>query len=84
MTTAIPFLLSGLGIYLAIGFLFAVAFAFSGVRKIDPAAAKAGVGFKLLIIPGSAIFWPILLLRWIKGTAPPTETSAHRKAAAPQ
>ena len=81
MQAIIPPLLAILGVYLAIGLIFGVAFAFAGVKKIDPAASEAGLGFKLLIIPGSAVFWPVLAKRWKQKTPPPTERSAHRAAA---
>ena len=73
--------LTGLGIYLVIGFLFAVPFAFTGAKKIDPSAAEGTWGFKLLIIPGSMVFWPLLLRRWATKSPPPEEGSAHRRAA---
>jgi hypothetical protein len=83
MESLITILLSILGVYLLIGLLFGIAFAFAGVKKIDPAAAASGFGFKLLIIPGSMVFWPLLAKRWAKGTPPPEECSAHRTAAKP-
>ena len=78
----IEILVTVLGIYFAAGFVFGVAFAFGGgVKRIDPAAAGGTWGFKLLIIPGCAIFWPLLLKRWLKSEPPPEEKSAHRRAA---
>ena len=70
-----------LGIYLLIGFLFGIVFAFAGVKDIDPAAEQGTLGFKLLIIPGCAIFWPYLLKRWLVKSPPPEERSRHRRAA---
>jgi hypothetical protein len=71
-----------LGIYLACGLIFAVPFALVGVKRIDPHAAQGSWGFRLLIIPGTMAFWPLLLLRWIKGIhEPPEECNAHRCAA---
>ena len=67
--------------YLLIGLLFAVPFAFFGARTVDPSAREGTWGFKLLIIPGTAVFWPLLLKRWLKKEAPPVECSAHRRAA---
>jgi hypothetical protein len=68
--------------YFTIGAVFAVAFVVCGVDRIDPMARGAGWGFRLLIVPGSAIFWPLLLLRWAAGSvAPPVETNAHRRMA---
>ena len=70
-----------LGVYLLLGLFFAVPFAFRGARVIDPAAAEGTKGFKLLIIPGAMVFWPLLLKRWMKKEGPPEERSAHRKGA---
>ncbi len=82
METLISTLLTLLGFYLLIGFIFGVIFAFAGAKHIDPSAASGAWGFKLLIIPGCAIFWPYLLKRWIGKSAPPDESSAHRRSAA--
>ena len=71
-----------LGIYLACGFVFAIPFVLFGVKKIDPHAAHGSWGFRLLIIPGTTAFWPLLLRRWMKGVhEPPEECDAHRRAA---
>jgi len=79
----IEVLLGVLGIYLALGLVFAIPFAFFGAKRIDPSAAEGTWGFKLLIIPASTVFWPLLLVRWLKGKHP-TECSAHRRAAGQQ
>jgi hypothetical protein len=71
-----------LGIYLACGLVFAVPFALVGVKRIDPHAAQGSCGFRLLIIPGTMAFWPLLLRRWMKGIhEPPEECNAHRRCA---
>lgn len=81
---AAVFLIS-LGVYLACGVMFAVPFVLSGVKKIDPHAAHGSWGFRLLVIPGTMAFWPLLLGRWMKGiTPPPVEHSAHHLAEANQ
>jgi hypothetical protein len=68
--------------YLALGSTFAVAFVTYGVDRIDPMARGAGWGFRTLILPGSVLFWPLLLVRWAAGSvAPPVETNAHRRLA---
>jgi len=75
--------LIALGVYLAGGLAFAIPFVFTGVKRIDPHAAHGSWGFRLLIIPGTMVFWPLLLRRWIKGVpAPPEECNAHRHLAA--
>jgi len=70
-----------LGGYLACGFVFALPFVLLGVKKIDPHATHGSWGFRLLIIPGTMAFWPLLLRRWLKGVhEPPEECNAHRCA----
>jgi hypothetical protein len=71
-----------LGIYLACGLVFAVPFACFGLQKIDPHAVHASWGFRLLVIPGAAAFWPLLLLRWFKDVRGlPEERGMHRRSA---
>jgi len=71
-----------LGAYLACGLVFAIPFALVGVKKIDPHAAHGSWGFRLLVIPGTMAFWPLLLRRWMSGVhEPPEECNEHRRAA---
>ncbi len=65
-------------LYAAIGLVFAAVFVFAGVGRIDSAAKGAPLGFRLLILPGSAALWPFLLMRWVRGQQPPAERNAHR------
>ncbi|MFT7678014.1 MAG: hypothetical protein ACI8QC_002000 [Planctomycetota bacterium] len=75
-------LLLALGVYLALGVFFAVAFLRSGVERIDPVAKGAGWGFRALILPGCVAFWPLLLLRWRRGAGQaPVERGPHRDGA---
>lgn len=74
-------LVVAVAIYVAVGLLFAAAFVTAGVGRIDPSAAHAPVGFRLLIIPGSVALWPLLAVRWIRGQQPPTESTPHRTSA---
>lgn len=70
------------GAYVAAGLVFALAFVMWGVSRVDPAARGATRGFRLIILPGAAAFWPLLAARWAAGSMhPPTETNAHRRAA---
>jgi hypothetical protein len=76
------FLLSVMGVYLLCGLVFAVPFALVGVGKIDPHASHGTWGFRLLIVPGTTLLWPLLARRWLKGIhEPPEEKNAHRCAA---
>ncbi|MFK8014401.1 MAG: hypothetical protein AB8G17_03015 [Gammaproteobacteria bacterium] len=69
--------------WFAAGLVVAVAFVLFGAGRIDPAARSGSRGFRLLIVPGVAAFWPLLLKRWLGGTRePPAECNAHRRAAA--
>lgn len=52
--------------YGAAGIVFACAFVMRGAGMLDPAAAKSGPGFRVMILPGSAALWPVLLLRWMR------------------
>jgi hypothetical protein len=64
------------GAYLAAGAVFAALFVALGVRRMDAATKGAGLLFRLLIAPGTALLWPILLLMWVSGA------SANRRDAA--
>lgn len=51
-----------IAVYLAIGAAFAIHFSARGVDRIDSAASDAGFFFRLLVFPGAAALWPMLLL----------------------
>lgn len=53
-------------IYLLAGFLFAILFIIKGVTAVDEGAHGSGWGFRIIIIPGTVIFWPVLLKKWLK------------------
>jgi len=73
----IRWLVFAFAMYLIPGIIFGVAFAARGVHQMDASASGAGWGFRALIVPGSALFWPLLLTRWTAGRrareVPPTE-----------
>ena len=50
--------------YVGAGVVFAAAFAARGVSRVDVRAAGAGWGFRLLIVPGAVLLWPLLLRLW--------------------
>ena len=65
--------------YVGLGLIFAVLFVWSGVHRLDSEAQGSGVGFRLLILPGIAAFWPMFLYRWRRGiNEPPVERNPHR------
>ena len=57
--------------YAGMGILFAVAFLVAGIHRIDPQAKGSGWGFRLIILPGVAALWPLLLSRWMRGAGVP-------------
>ncbi len=50
-------------VYLALGLAFALPFAVRWAGRLDPAARRGTWGFRLLIVPGAALLWPVLALR---------------------
>jgi hypothetical protein len=67
------------GIYAFIGLLFGLLFVTWGVSRIDPSARGAGVGFRLMVLPGVMALWPLMGRRWLRGMkGPPIESNAHR------
>lgn len=68
--------------YSCIGLLFGVPFVLVGVKHIDASAQHAAKGFKWIILPGVILLWPLLLVRWMKHSLPPTEKTAHKVLAA--
>ncbi len=66
--------------YFIIGAVFALLFVTVGVSRVDPAASGAGIGFRLLLVPGAMALWPVLMRRWMAGRLP-KEQNAHRRAA---
>ena len=53
-----------MGVYGALGLAFAIALVTVGVGRVDATARHTGIGFRLLIAPGAAALWPLLVLRW--------------------
>lgn len=52
-------------IYLVLGVFFVVPFLMKGITK-DEGAHGSTIGFKIIIIPGVIVFWPVLLNKWMK------------------
>ena len=71
-----------LAVYAALGVIFALPFVAAGVQRIDSQAKGSGLGFRVLIFPGTVAFWPLLLHRWMRpGPDPAVEQNSHRRNA---
>ncbi len=69
-------------IYAVIGFSFYILFIIYGIHYVDPGAKDSTIYFKLFILPGLILFWPLFAMRWIiRVNPPPVEKNAHREAA---
>jgi len=55
-------------IYLVLGVLFVIPFLMKGLNKVDEGANGSTIGFKIIIIPGVIVLWPVLLSKWMKKT----------------
>ena len=64
METMVMVLLIVAAIYLCCGLVFAIFFVTKGVTIVDEGAHGATIGFRIIIIPGSMVFWPLLVKKW--------------------
>ena len=55
-----------LEIYLLLGVAFSIVFAIKGAEAIDEEVAQSPKTFRLLLIPGAILLWPVLLLKWMR------------------
>jgi len=55
-----------LAVYMMAGIVFTILFQIKGLSKIDEGVHGSTIGFRIIIIPGCIVFWPVLLKRWIK------------------
>ncbi len=67
--------------YAIAGLIFSAAFVLFGIHRVDPDARGWSLGFRLIILPGMCVFWPLFAVRWVRGKSKPTERNAHRAAA---
>jgi len=63
---AAEFFVAVLAAYGLAGGVFVAAFVIFGIHRVDPVAEHAPVGFRLIVMPGAAALWPLLLARWIR------------------
>jgi hypothetical protein len=73
-----------LAVYASLGLVFAVPFVWLGVQRLDSEAQGSGIGFRLLILPGVAGFWPMFLYRWTGRIVElPIKKNPHRLSSKP-
>lgn len=60
----------GAGIYLAAGVALAPVTVLWLVNRIDPAARNGTTGFRLMILPGAVLLWPLLMYRARRQSGP--------------
>ena len=65
-------LVDALMVYGLSGTVFAIAFVTMGIQRVDSLAAHAPWGFRLIVLPGAAALWPLMLVRWLRA-APGSE-----------
>lgn len=63
-------ILDGVALYAVAGVVFALVFLLLGLTRIDHGAKGAGLGFRLMILPGLIVLWPLMLVRWLAGGQP--------------
>jgi hypothetical protein len=56
-----------LGLWLATGLVVALVFFSWAFGRVEPAGRGVSIGLRLLLIPGGAVLWPVLLWRWRRG-----------------
>ena len=59
-------LVDALTAYGLAGAVFAVAFVTMGIHRVDSLAEHAPLGFRLIVLPGVAALWPLMLVRWLR------------------
>lgn len=57
-------LLALLALHAGCGALFAIAFHWRGIGRIDTAGPAGTFGFRILVTPGVIALWPFLAQRW--------------------
>jgi hypothetical protein len=59
-----------LAFYVVVGAVTAVAFVTFGIARVLPVGTPVTVGARVLLLPGAAVLWPYVLLRWAKARGP--------------
>jgi hypothetical protein len=59
-------ILDTLALYLLAGAVTALAFVTFGIARALPAGTPVTLGARVVLLPGAALLWPYVLLRWLK------------------
>ncbi len=59
-------LIAGIAVYAAAGIVTGLAFVLFGVLRVPPEPASVTTGARILLLPGAAALWPIVLGRGLK------------------
>ncbi|MEM1416252.1 MAG: hypothetical protein AAGH15_15195 [Myxococcota bacterium] len=61
-------------VYLGLGAVVALLFVLLGIGRVDQGArgwSLGRIGFRLMVLPGCVLLWPLVALRWVQGRQPP-------------
>ena len=61
--------LDALALYAVVGAVTALAFVTFGIARVLPAGTPVTFGARVLLMPGAALLWPYVLLRWARAGA---------------
>jgi hypothetical protein len=60
-------LLYGIGAYVGVGVIFAAVFVSHGVTRVLVPPRPVSRGARLMLAPGAAVLWPLILYLWLAG-----------------
>ena len=50
--------------YILLGLLFSIAFVAKGAAVVNPAVRQSSIAFRLILMPGTVLLWPLLGKLW--------------------
>ena len=53
-------------VYAGLGVIFSIPFLSRWIHIVDESTHESGLTFKLIILPGCIVFWPLLLKRFLE------------------
>lgn len=73
--TVITTIVTAFYIYLLLGLLFGLWFITRGADKIDPGMHESSWKVRILLLPGSALLWPVLVRKFFGNKSSETNDS---------